>query len=134
MIEVVGLHYHVVEFEERKTFFHSLLVTLGSEHIVDGETSSDVAQQLYIVELEQPVSVVDHKRLVLAEFDKTAHLLFKAVAVVLNCFGSENRTHIASSGRISDVSRTSAYKGYRLVACYLKSFHKAKSHKVTDME
>ena len=59
-VEVVALHYHVVEFEEGKTFFHALLVALRSEHIIHREAGSDLPQKLHIVEPEYPVRVVDH--------------------------------------------------------------------------
>ena len=33
--EIVGLHQHVVELEERQSSFHSLFVALCSQHFVD---------------------------------------------------------------------------------------------------
>ena len=60
--EVIGLHQQVVELEEG-------VGLLGGEapgdrvlldHRVDGEVDADLAQQLDVAELVQPVRVVDH--------------------------------------------------------------------------
>ena len=51
MVEVVGLHDHIVEFKEAEPLLHSLLIALGTEHVVDGKTSPHLSQQLDIVEL-----------------------------------------------------------------------------------
>ena len=73
-------------------------------------------------------------RLALAELYKTAHLLFKAFAVVLNLLGRHHRAHIRSARRVADIARTAADKRNRAVACHLQSFHKAQSHKMTYMK
>ena len=134
MEEVVALHYHVVEFKERKTFFHALLVALGAEHVVDREACAHVAQKLYIIELEQPVLVVDEHGLALAEVDEAAHLLFEAFHIVIYSFGGHHLSEVGSSGRVAYHCGSSAHKGYRLVACHLESLHQAKSHEVSHME
>ena len=51
VIEVVGLHDHVVELKEAQALFHTLLVALGAEHIVDAEARAHLAQQLDVIEL-----------------------------------------------------------------------------------
>ena len=45
-------------------------------------------------------------------------------------FGSHHGTHIGSAGRVADIACAAAYQNDRLVACHLKSFHKAERHKV----
>ena len=60
IVEIVALHYHIVEFKEGKTLFHSLLVALGAKHIVDGEAGADLAQKLDIIKVEKPIGVVYH--------------------------------------------------------------------------
>ena len=50
---------------------------------------------------------------------------------VLSC---HHLSHIGSAGGVADHSGTSADKDNRLVACHLESLHKAKSHKVTNVE
>ena len=39
-IEIIALHDHVVEFKEGKTLFHSLLVALCSQHVVNTEAGT----------------------------------------------------------------------------------------------
>ena len=57
VVEVVALHYHVVELKEAQTLFHALLVAFSSEHIVDGEACADFAQNLNIVERLEPCGI-----------------------------------------------------------------------------
>ena len=59
MIEVVGLHNHIVELQEGQALFHALLVALSTEHIVDGEACADLPQEFDIIEVQQPIGVVD---------------------------------------------------------------------------
>ena len=97
MIEVIALHYHIVEFKERKSLFHSLLIAFRTKHIIYGEACSDITQKVNVVEFEKPIGIVYHNCLVLAELDKSLHLLSEAIAVVLNSLGSHHRTHICSA-------------------------------------
>ena len=34
VVEVVGLHDHIVELQEGQALFHALLIALGPEHVV----------------------------------------------------------------------------------------------------
>ena len=34
VVEVIGLHDHIVEFQEGQALFHALLIALGPQHIV----------------------------------------------------------------------------------------------------
>ena len=51
-VEVVGLHYHVVEFKESKTPFHSLLVALECKHLVYREASANITKNVNIVKVK----------------------------------------------------------------------------------
>ena len=130
-VEVVGLHDHIVEFEEAETSLHSLLIALGSEHSVYREARAYLAEKLHVVEVEKPLGVVDHKSLAVREVDKTAHLLFEALDVVLNLFLCEHLAHIGTSRGVADHAGAAAEKRDRLVACHLQTLHKAERHKVT---
>ena len=48
VIEIVALHDHVVEFQERESLFHPLLVTFGAQHIIHRKTGADLSQQIDI--------------------------------------------------------------------------------------
>src|SRR5690606_40405012 len=60
--EVVGLEQLVVELEEaeRDLGVEAVAVGLDRDHAVDGEVPADVAEELDVLELEQPVGVVEH--------------------------------------------------------------------------
>ena len=134
MIKVVRLHYHIVKFEERKTLFHTLLITTCTKHIIYREMCTNFTKHINIVKPQKPVSVVNHNCLVVAKFYKAFHLLFKAVTVVLNGFCCHHATHIGSARRVTNVCSTTTYKNYRFIACHLQTLHKAKCHKMTNMK
>ena len=46
--------------------------------------SSHFTQEIDVIQIQQPVRIVDHHGLSFGKIDKTAHLLLEAVAVVLN--------------------------------------------------
>ena len=126
IVEVVGLHYHVVE--------HALLVAFGTQHIVDREACADLAEKIYIVEIEEPVGIVDHLSFALAEFDKAGHLAAEAFRIVVDIFLCEHFAHIRAPGGVAYHGRATAYEGKRLVARHLQAFHERKSHKMTCRE
>ena len=95
---------------------------------------ADITQNVNVVEVKQPVCVIDKKCLIVRKVYKTAHLLFKALNVVLDCFLCHHLAHIGSARGVAYHCSTAADKCNRLVACHLESFHKAKSHKVANVQ
>ena len=134
VVEVVRLHGHVVKFQERQAFLHSLLEALCTEHVVDREAAADLTDKVDIVQLQQPVCIVDHLSLAFTEFDKPLHLLFKAVAVVLNGLHGHHAAHIGTTGRIADHGGTTTNQRNRLVAGHLQPLHQAQCHEMAYME
>jgi hypothetical protein len=134
IVEVVGLHDHVVEFQEAESALHALLVALRAEHVVDREACADVPQKLHIVELQQPVGIVDHDGLARPKVNKPLHLLFEAVAVVLDGLDRQHLTHIAASGGVADHAGAAADQNDRAVAGHLQALHEAQRHKVADVQ
>jgi hypothetical protein len=96
--------------------------------------SAYLTEKLYIVKVHKPVRIVYHKCFSIRKIDKTAHLLFKTVNIMLDGFLGQHLTHIRSSGRVTDHTSTTAKKGNRAVACHLQSLHQAKSHEVSYMK
>ena len=134
VVEVVGLHDHVVEFQEGKPLLHALLIALGAQHIVHREARAHLAQQLDIVEIQQPVGVVDHDGLTLAEVDKTLHLALEALGVVVNVLLGEHLAHIRAARGVADHGRAAADERDRLVARHLESLHQRQCHKVAGRQ
>ena len=131
IVEVVTLHNHIVEFEETKTLFHTLFVTFRTKHIVNGETSANFTKKFNVVKVKEPFCVVNHLCFAFAEFNKSFHLAFETLSVVVNIFFCKHFSHIGSARGVTNHSSTAADKCNRLVACHLKTFHKSKRHKVT---
>ena len=53
---------------------------------------------------------------------------------MLNCFSCHHLAHICSAGRVANHSSASANKCNWLVARHLQTLHKAKRHKMTNMQ
>ena len=134
VVEIVGLHDHVVELKEGKPLLHALLIALGAQHIVHREARAHLAQQLNIVEIQQPVSVVDHDGLTLAEVDKALHLALEALRVVVNILFGEHLAHIRAARGVADHGRAAADERDGLVARHLEAFHQRQRHKVTGRQ
>ena len=130
VVEVVALHDHVVELEEGQTALHALLIALGTQHVVDREAGTHVTQQLHIVQVQQPVGVVQHQSLVIREVDELFHLLFKAGCIVGDILFGQHLAHIGAAGGIADHGSASADQGDRLVACHLQALHQGQGHKM----
>ena len=134
VVEVVGLHGHVVELQEAQTLLHPLLEALCPEHVIDGEASADVPDEIDVVQVQQPVGIVDHHGLALAELNEPLHLLFEAGAVVVDGLLGHHGAHIRPAGGIADHGRAAADEGNGSVAGHLQPLHQAQCHEVTHMQ
>ena len=134
LVEIVRLHDHVVKLKEGQPLLPSLLVALRAQHLVDREAGSDLTQQVHIVQIQQPVCVVDNPGLPLSELNEPRHLLLEAVAVVLDDLRRHHRSGIGPSGRITDHAGSASKQGDRFVPRHLQSLHQAQRHKMPDMQ
>ena len=134
VVEVVGLHDHVVELQEAQALLHALLVALGAQHVVDGEAGTDLAEHVDVVQIQQPVGVVDHHGLALTELDEPLHLLLEAGAVVLDGLLGHHGAHVGTAGGVADHGGAAADQGDGAVAGHLQTLHQAQSHEVTHMQ
>ena len=134
MVEIVRLHDHIVKLQEGQPLFHSLLVALRPKHVVHGKAGSYLPDQIHIVQVQQPVSVVEHDGFVLAKFDKTLHLPLKAPRIMINILLGEHLTHISTARWISNHGGAAAYQGNRTVARLLKPLHQRQRHKMSGSQ
>ena len=91
-------------------------------------------QHIHIVQVQQPIGIVDHLCLTFTELDEALHLLFEAGAVVINGLLGHHASHIGSAGGVTDHSCATADQSDRLIACHLQTLHQAQSHEVADMQ
>ena len=133
-VEVVGLHNHVVEFQECESPLHSLLIAFKGQHLVDGEACAHVPEHVHIVEIQQPVCIVYRQRLALGKINEPGHLLLEAFDIVFNGFPGHHLPHIGLAGRISDHAGAASQQNDGLVARHLESLHQAQRHKVAYMQ
>ena len=125
MIEIIGLHDHVIKFQEAESLLHTLLVAFCAEHIVYREACSNIPKKLHIVQIQKPVGIIDHSGLSLTEFNESLHLFLEAGAIVINGLLCHHGTHICTTGRISDHSSAATNQCNGLVPCHLQPLHKA---------
>ena len=95
---------------------------------------ADLTQEIDIVQVHQPVGVVDHQRFAVCEVHKPFHLLFEAVNVVLNGLRRHHFTHIAFAGRVTDHAGAAAEQRDRPVSGPLQMRHHHQLHKVAHMQ
>ena len=134
VVEVVGLHGHVVELQEAQALFHALLEALGPQHVVHGEAGADVPDKVDVVQVQQPVRIVDHLGLTLTELDEPLHLLLEAGAVVVDGLLGHHGAHIGPAGGVADHGRAAADQGNGLVARHLQPLHQAQGHEVANVQ
>ena len=130
VVEVVALHDHVVKFEEGQALLHPLLVALGAQHVVDREAGTHVTQQLDVVQVQQPVGVVQHQGLALGEVDELFHLLLEAGGIVGDVLFGQHLAHVGAAGGIADHGGASADQSDGLVASHLQALHQGQRHKM----
>ena len=121
--EVIALHEHVVEFQERQARFHAALVAFGGQHAVDAEQGADLAQKIHIVEVQQPVAVIDHDGLAFAEIQEAGELLLDAADVFADGFAAHHLAHVALAAGIADHGGAAAAQGDRPVPGALQMRH-----------
>ena len=108
VIKVIGLHDHIVEFQERKALLHALFVAFGAEHVVHTEARAHFAQQLHIIQVQKPLGIVQHHGLAFTELNKALHLTLEALGIVRNILLGQHFAHIRPAGRIADHSGAAA--------------------------
>ena len=134
MIEVVGLHDHVVELQEGQALFHALLVALSTEHVIDREAGADLPQEFDIIEVQQPVGIVDHDGFTFAEINESLHLTLEALGIVVDVLLRQHFAHVGAAGRVANHSRASANQSNRLIACHLQTLHECQRHEMTGSQ
>ena len=63
LIKVIGLQQHVIEFQKAQILFslQSLTDGFGLEHFIDGKMPSDVSEKINVVEILQPVIIMNEE-------------------------------------------------------------------------
>ena len=127
--EVIGLQDHVVEFEEgeRLLAVESQLHRIETQHAVDGEMHTIVAQEIDVVEMIQPVGIVDHPRIrgAIAEIEKTPEHLADAGEIGADLLDGEKLPRFVLERRVADFGGAATHQGDRPVAGLL---HPAQHH------
>ena len=132
--EIIGLHNHVVEFQEGKTLFHAVLVALSCQHTINSEVGTNLTKQINIIQLAEPVTIVYHQCLAVTKINEACHLLLELIAVILNILIGEHFAHITAARRITYSTSTTTYKTHWPVTSLLKMRHNHKPQKMAYMK
>ena len=131
--EIIGLQDHVVEFEEgeRLLAVESQLHRIETQHAVDGEMHTIVAQEIDVVEMIQPVSIVDHPRIrgAIAEIEKPPEHLADAGQVGADLLDGEKLPRFVLERGIANLGGAAAHQGDRPVPGLL---HPAQHHDLDE--
>ena len=95
---------------------------------------ADFAQKFDIIQIHEPVSVIDCDCLIIREIDKTAHLLFETFDIVRDSFRSQHFSHIGFAGRVTNHTCTASEQNNRLIAGHLEMLHQAECHEMPYMQ
>ena len=123
--KVIGLEERVIELQESVGLL--VLQTAGNgvlfHHRVDGEELSDVAQELDIADLVEPVGIVDHDgiRRAIAESQEGFERFADAFDILRNRFLSKNWARFLLVGRVTDFGGAAAHKHDWLAASLLQA-------------
>ena len=91
-------------------------------HAVDREVASDIAQHLDVVELGQPLGVVDHGGGIAAaaEGEEPREGLLDPDLVLLDLLQGEDLPRLVTTGRVADAGRAAAHQCDRRAARLLQ--------------
>ena len=132
--EVIALQQHVVELDEAQALFQTGLEALCCQHAVDREMYADFPQEVHVIELQNPVRIVQHHCLVIFKINQTAHLLAEAFCIVVNFFLGQHLTHIGLAGGITNHGGTAADQRNRAMAGLLQASHNNQLQEMADMQ
>ena len=93
-----------------------------------------LAQEVDVVELGQPIGVVDDQGLALGKVQEAAHLLLDALHVVVDVLGGEHLAKLALAGGVADQARAAAHQGDGPVAGPLHVGHGHDGDVVADVQ
>ena len=106
--EIISLKEHVIELDKVQALFQTDFVAFRREHAVDAEMTADIAQKFDVIDLGQPVGVVEQECPAVCKIDIFGKLFAQALRVVINLFAGENLAHFRFPAGITDHGCTAA--------------------------
>ena len=131
--EVVGLQDLVVELDEGQALLQADLVRLGRQHAVHAEVPADVAQEIDVLERQQPVRVVDHDRPVAGGGQELPYLRLDVAAVLLDGLVREELPHLGLAAGVSDHGGTAPQHRDGPVTGHRQVSHRHQGHHAADV-
>ena len=133
-VKIIRLHDHVVKLDKGQALVPSLLIAFRRKHPVYRKMRPDLTKQFHVIEVKQPVRIVDHERFSVRKINETAHLNLKALDIVGDLLLCEHFPHIGLAGRVADHACAAPEQGDRFIACHLQALHEAQGHKMSDVQ
>ena len=134
--EIVGLHHHVVELEQRQRLLalQPQLHRIEGEHAVDGEMRAEIAQERDVAELVQPLGVVDQQRAAGAEVEELGERPLDAALVGVDLRLGQQLPAFILARRVADLGRAATHQRDRPVAGLLQVAQHHDADQIADMQ
>ena len=131
-IKIIRLKDHIVELKEGKPRFKAHFDGFRSQHFVDAELGADIAQEIEVEHIVEPLRVVHENGVVFG--DEAGELLADALRIVCNDFFGENHARLALAGGIADLPGCAADHDDGNMPRLLKTAHRHDREKMSDMK
>ena len=132
--KIISLHDHVVKFQKGQALLPALLIALCRQHAVDGEMRPHFPQKGDIVQLTQPVAVIDQKCPSFGKINEPLHLSFEALTIMRDSFIRHHLPHIGTPRRIAYRAGSPSHEADRAMSCSLHVGHAHQSDEMAGMQ
>jgi anhydro-N-acetylmuramic acid kinase len=135
--EIIALKNHIVEFKERQGLLavKARLDTVEGQHAVDGKVTTDIAQEFQIVELCQPVGIVDHDSGIFAFIvENIAVDSLDTGNIGVDLLNTEQLPLIVAKRRVTHHRCAAAHQADGLVAGFLEPIEHGDGDEIADMD
>ena len=135
--EIVALHDHVVEFQEAQRLLavEPQLHRIEAQHAIDREVPADVAQEFDVLQLKQPVGIVDHEgRIGAPVVQDVAEDALDAGDVGVDLLGRQQLALVVAEGWVAHHRGAAAHEADRLVARLLEPVEHGDGDEVADVD
>ena len=92
------------------------------------------AQELDVIEPQQPVRIIGNNGLAVGQVDEAANLFLEAFHIVMDEFRREHLAHLIFAARITNHARTAAHEDNGTMTGTLHMGHDHKSDEMTYMK
>jgi len=132
--EVVSLEKHVVELNKIQPLLQPDFIAFRRQHPVDAEMASDVAQKFDVVDLREPIGVVEQQGSAVGKIDVPRKLLPDGQGVLVDLLAGQHLAHFRLAAGVADEARAAADQRDGAMAAPLHMGQRHDGHQAADMQ